>query len=91
MCIFEAFSSDFDYPDYDADYEDEQWLNQQRKTLPADFEEDLVLYFETIVDRLEKATGHSINVIDPSFNKFRSNRSSKTMKHSLDPLNFKEI
>ena len=57
-----AFSNDYDYPDYDADYEDEQWLNENRSVLPDDFSEDLLLYFETIMDRLEKATAHSSNV-----------------------------
>ena len=57
-----AFSSDFDYPDYDVDYEDEEWINDKRQTLPDDFSDDLVLYFECIMDRLEKATTHSMNV-----------------------------
>lgn len=57
-----AFSSDFDYPDYDVDYEDEEWINDKRRTLPDDFSDDLVLYFECIMDRLEKATTHSMNV-----------------------------
>ncbi len=54
-----AFSNDYDYPDYDADYEDENWLNEKKKTLPKDFNQDLLLYFETIMDRLEKVTSHS--------------------------------
>ena len=57
-----AFSNDYDYPDYDADYEDEKWLNENKSVLPDDFSEDLLLYFETIMDRLEKATAHSSNV-----------------------------
>lgn len=54
-----AFSNDYDYPDYDADYEDENWLNEKKKTLPKEFNQDLLLYFETIMDRLEKVTSHS--------------------------------
>ncbi len=34
-----------------------------RKTLPADFTEDLVLYFETVMDKLEKATCYSTNLM----------------------------
>lgn len=58
----QPFSSDFDYPDYDVDYEDEEWINDKRRTLPDDFSDDLVLYFECIMDRLEKATTHSMNL-----------------------------
>ena len=57
--IQKAFSNDYDYPDYDADYEDETWLNEKKKTLPKDFNQDLLLYFESIMDRLEKVTSHS--------------------------------
>jgi enhancer of polycomb-like protein len=59
----QPFSSDFDYPDYDADYEDENWLKEQNKLLPNDFTNDLTLFFETVMDKLEKATGHSSNII----------------------------
>ncbi len=59
----QPFSNDFDYPDYDADYEDEKWLKDQSSLLPDDFSTDLTLFFETIMDRLEKATGHSSNIV----------------------------
>jgi len=59
----QPFSNDYDYPDYDADYEDEKWLNENKSVLPDDFSEDLLLYFETIMDRLEKATAHSSNIM----------------------------
>lgn len=59
----QPFSSDFDYPDYDADYEDENWLKEQNKLLPNDFTNDLTLFFETVMDKLEKTTGHSSNII----------------------------
>ncbi len=51
-----------DYPDYDADAEDERWLKEKRAQLPKDFSDDLTLYFECIMDRLEKITAHSTNV-----------------------------
>jgi enhancer of polycomb-like protein len=60
----QPFSSDYDYPDYDADYEDEAWLDTERKNkLPDDFSDNLVLYFEMVMDRLEKAAGYSTNLI----------------------------
>ena len=51
-----------EYPDYDADHEDELWLREKRKQLPKDFNDDLTLYFECIMDRLEKIASHSMNV-----------------------------
>lgn len=65
----QPFSNDYDYPDYDADYEDESWLNDKKKTLPKELlnnNQDLLLFFETIMDRLEKVTSHS-NVVSINF------------------------
>ncbi|CAF0712238.1 unnamed protein product, partial [Brachionus calyciflorus] len=59
----QPFSNDFDYPDYDADIEDEEWLNEYKKKLPDDFTDDFFLFFEKIMDRLEKAVGFSTNLI----------------------------
>lgn len=59
----QPFSNDYDYPDYDADYDDEDWLNEQRSKIAENFCDDLVLFFENIIDRLEKATGHSTNLM----------------------------
>ena len=51
----------------DADFDDEKWLNEQIKLLPIEYAtssgEDLTLFFETIMDRLEKTTSHSSNVL----------------------------
>jgi len=62
----QPFSDDCEYPDYDADFDDEKWLNEQIKLLPNEYAtssgEDLTLFFETIMDRLEKTTSHSSNV-----------------------------
>jgi hypothetical protein len=59
----QPFSNDCEYPDYDADYEDETWLSEMKKKLPVDFTDDLILYFETVMDRLEKATAYSTNLM----------------------------
>jgi hypothetical protein len=63
----QPFSDDCEYPDYDADFDDEKWLNEQIKLLPIEYAtssgEDLTLFFETIMDRLEKTTSHSSNVL----------------------------
>ncbi len=34
-----------------------------KKTLPEDFTDDLILYFETVMDKLEKATCYSTNLM----------------------------
>jgi hypothetical protein len=57
-----AFSNDNEYPDYDADDDDMEWLERERGNLPAEFSDDLALFFETVMDCLEKATGFSPNV-----------------------------
>lgn len=62
LYIKEPVNNNNDYPDYDVDNEDEQWLKQRRASLPKDFMDDLTLYFECIMDRLEKITAHSMNV-----------------------------
>lgn len=59
----QPFSNDYDYPDYDADYEDEAWCRVQKQKLPADFVDDLLYYFETVMDKLEKATSYSSNLM----------------------------
>ncbi|RNA23057.1 enhancer of polycomb -like protein [Brachionus plicatilis] len=59
----QPFSNDFDYPDYDADIEDEQWLKEYKNKLPDDFTDDLFLFFENTMDRLEKAVGFSTNLM----------------------------
>lgn len=61
----QPFSNDQEYPDYDADFEDEHWLNQQIKSLPSEYTNtthtnDITLFFENIMDRLEKITSHSM-------------------------------
>jgi hypothetical protein len=41
-----------------------EWLEKEKANhLPADFSDDLPLFFETVMDCLEKATGFSTNVI----------------------------
>ena len=52
-----AFSNDSEYADYDCDSEDESWLNEQQQSKNIDLKQ-----FEDIMDRFEKATGHSTNV-----------------------------
>ena len=59
----QPFSNDYDYPDYDADDADAAWVAEQRALLPADFSDDLTLFFETLMDCLEKATGFSAHVM----------------------------
>jgi enhancer of polycomb-like protein len=59
----QPFSNDYDYPDYDADYDDEDWLKEQCNNKPDIGHDELLLFFETIIDRLEKATGHSTNLM----------------------------
>lgn len=63
----QPFAGDAEYPDYDADWSDESWLKEERASsrLPVDFANDLVLFFETVMDRLEKAVGHSTHLICP--------------------------
>ena len=61
----QPFANDQEYPDYDADKEDDRWLDEQRKLLPADYVDDLLLHFEEIMDRLEKATTHSMSLMSP--------------------------
>jgi hypothetical protein len=39
-----------------------EWLEKQKASLPAEFSDDLALFFETVMDCLEKATGFSSNV-----------------------------
>ena len=68
----QPFSDDYEYPDYDADCEDEAWLNEQIKLLPGEYTsnvDDVTLFFETIMDRLEKTTSHSSNVRFDTTNK----------------------
>ena len=62
----QPFSSDADYPDYDADYEDEAWCRAQQQRLPADFAPDLLYLFEAAMDRLEKATSYSLHLMSES-------------------------
>lgn len=59
----QPFSNDYEYPDYDADWEDQQWVKEQQQAKPVDFSDDLCLFFETVMDCLEKATGFSMNVM----------------------------
>lgn len=69
----QPFSDDCEYPDYDADYDDEKWLTEQIKLLPNEYassEEDMTLFFETIMDRLEKTTSHSTNIMSLEEAKF---------------------
>lgn len=61
--FFKAFSNDFDYPDYDADNDDDNWLKEKTKSLELELSNDLIYYFETIMDRLEKTTGYSTNIM----------------------------
>ena len=62
VALVSVNSKEPEYPDYDADFEDEVWLKEKRKKLPKDFSDDLTLYFECIMDRLEKIAAHSMNV-----------------------------
>lgn len=50
----QPFGNEIEYADYDADVEDEEWLAAQTNCS--------VDCFESIMDRLEEATGYSNNV-----------------------------
>ena len=65
----QPFSNDYDYPDYDADDEDTEWLRTTATATgnaASDFSDDLALFFETVMDCLEKATGFSAAVMSRS-------------------------
>jgi hypothetical protein len=72
----QPFSDDYEYPDYDADFEDERWLNEQiQQRLPKEYTQscslnELTLFFETIMDRLEKTTSHSMHIMSLDEAKF---------------------
>ncbi len=53
-----AFLNDYELPDYDCDSDDEEWLKSKPSLDDVD-----VMRFEEIMDRLEKATGFSTNLM----------------------------
>ena len=53
---FLAFGMDQEIPDYDMDSSDEDWLGTQSQKL-----EVTQLKFETMMDRLEKGSGQTVN------------------------------